>query len=159
MGISHCVYVARPRLVELLIAVEGPSTAIVTEDESWPELHALIDSLFELDGTEDQIDMWFLGIDVGEVLNVPLGCRDVFWALGSSIHEMAYIEPSQVAEFASRLGTECEPARWYDAALASGTRLQHPARRHDTEQIVGEAVALIHRATALGAGFIVWLSA
>jgi hypothetical protein len=116
MAISHEVFVAPPALLELLIAADQSQTdAYVASndgaddsdessaDETWFEGDALLDALLELNGTEDVVDMWRLGDDVGTLLNVPLGYDDVFWAMGRSLYDMTYIEPSLVAEFSRRL--------------------------------------------------------
>jgi hypothetical protein len=172
MAISHEVFVAPPALLELLIAADQSQTdAYVASndgaddsdessaDETWFEGDALLDALLELNGTEDVVDMWRLGDDVGTLLNVPLGYDDVFWAMGRSLYDMTYIEPSLVAEFSRRLGSECEPARWYDTAVTAGTSIWSLQHRRETEDLSRDVVALIHRAAGLDAGLIIWHSA
>ena len=172
MAISHYVFVAPPALLELLIAADQSQAEAYLEsndgadesdessaDETWFEGDALLDALLELNGTEDAVDMWRLGDDVGTLLKVPMGYDDVFWAMGRSLDDMTYIEPSQVAEFSRRLGSECEPATWYDTAVIAGTSIWSRQHRHETEDLSREVVALIHRAAGLDAGLIIWHSA
>ena len=172
MAISHYVFVAPPALLELLIAADQSQAEAYLEsndgadesdessaDETWFEGDALLDALLELNGTEDAVDMWRLGDDVGTLLKVPMGYDDVFWAMGRSLYDMTYIEPSQVAEFSRRLGSECEPATWYDTAVIAGTSIWSRQHRHETEDLSREVVALIHRAAGLDACLIIWHSA
>ncbi len=172
MAISHYVFVAPPALLELLIAADQSQAEAYLEsndgadesdessaDETWFEGDALLDALLELNGTEDAVDMWRLGDDVGTLLKVPMGYDDVFWAMGRSLYDLTYIDPSQVAEFSRRLGSECEPATWYDTAVIAGTSIWSRQHRHETEDLSREVVALIHRAAGLDAGLIIWHSA